>query len=173
MVKGYMKQAYLQIIKTLRECGYKARGEILNAMYFNVPQSRERVIIIGVRKDLGIEPSHPKPSSKKISVHDIWPEFSGKVVERRKGRKDVTHKYRPITEPAPTIPKCGGHIEIDGKRARWPHEIAKKIASFPDDFRFVGSISQKAERIGNSVPPNLMRAIAGHIKAKLLKGGSR
>ena len=41
MVKGYMKQAYLQIIKALRECGYKAKGEVLNAMYFNVPQSRE------------------------------------------------------------------------------------------------------------------------------------
>jgi len=61
MVKGYMKQAYLVIIKTLRDCGYRAKGEVLNAMYFNVPQSRGRVIIIGVRNDLGIEPSHPKP----------------------------------------------------------------------------------------------------------------
>ena len=171
MVKGAMKQAYLTIIKTLRECGYKAKGEVLNAMYFNVPQSRERVIIIGIREDLGIEPSHPKPLNKKISVHDIWPEFSGKVVERRKGRNDTTHKYRPITEPSPTIPKCGGHIEIDGKRARWPHEIAKKIATFPDDFRFVGSISQKAERIGSCVPPLLMKAIAEHIKVNILKAG--
>jgi len=63
MVKGVMKQAYLQIIKTLRECGYRAKGQVMNAMYFNVPQSRERVIIIGVHKDLGIEPSHPKPQT--------------------------------------------------------------------------------------------------------------
>ena len=54
MVKGYMKQAYLEIIKTLRECGYLAKGEIMNAMYYNVPQSRERVFIIGVREDFGI-----------------------------------------------------------------------------------------------------------------------
>jgi DNA (cytosine-5)-methyltransferase 1 len=72
MVKGCMKQAYLTIIKTLRECGYKAKGEVLNAMYFNVPQSRERVIIIGVREDLGIEPSHPKPQGKPITIREAW-----------------------------------------------------------------------------------------------------
>ena len=52
MIKGHMKQAYLTIIAELRACGYRAKGEVLNAMYFNVPQSRERVIIIGVRNDL-------------------------------------------------------------------------------------------------------------------------
>jgi len=168
MVKGYMKQAYLTIIAELRACGYRCKGEVLNAMYFNVPQSRERVIIIGVRNDLGVEPTHPKPQTKPISVHEVWPEFTGKVVERRKGRNDATHKYKPLSEPAPTIPKCGGHIEIDGKRARWPHEVAKRIASFPESFRFVGSISAKAERIGNSVPPNLMRAIAEHVREHIL-----
>jgi DNA (cytosine-5)-methyltransferase 1 len=71
MIKGCMKQAYLTIIKTLRECGYKAKGEIMNAMYFNVPQSRERVIIIGVREDLGIEPSHPKPQGKPMAAKEI------------------------------------------------------------------------------------------------------
>ena len=58
MIKGYMKQAYLQVVKALRECGYRVRGEVMNAMYFEVPQNRERVIIIGTRNDLGTEPSH-------------------------------------------------------------------------------------------------------------------
>ena len=50
MIKGYMKQAYLQIAKTLRECGYKVCGEVMNAMYFDVPQRRERVIIINEKR---------------------------------------------------------------------------------------------------------------------------
>lgn len=70
MVKGAMKQAYLTIIAELRACGYRARGEVLNAMYYNVPQSRERVIIIGVRNDLGIEPSHPKPQTRPVTVRE-------------------------------------------------------------------------------------------------------
>jgi DNA (cytosine-5)-methyltransferase 1 len=73
MIKGYMKQAYLQIIKTLRECGYKAKGQVMNAMYYNVPQSRERVIIIGVREDLGIEPSHPRPAAKPMCIRKLFP----------------------------------------------------------------------------------------------------
>jgi len=93
MVKGCMKQAYLQIIKTLRECGYKAKGQVMNAMYFNVPQSRERVIIIGVREDLGIEPGHPKPETKPISVKNKI-----KHLEKNGGPPltDVSKKYWPI-----------------------------------------------------------------------------
>ncbi len=52
MIKGYMKQAYLQIVADLRECGYVVKGQVMNAKYYNVPQSRERVIIIGIRADL-------------------------------------------------------------------------------------------------------------------------
>lgn len=66
LVKGHMKQAYLQIVSTLRECGYRVKGEVLNASHFGVPQARQRVIIIGVRDDLGIEPSHPKPKTSPV-----------------------------------------------------------------------------------------------------------
>lgn len=52
LIKGAMKQIYLQIVADLRACGYKVKGEVLNAMYYGVPQSRERVIIIGVRNDI-------------------------------------------------------------------------------------------------------------------------
>lgn len=52
MIKGHMKSTYLEAINALRKCGYKAKGQVLNAKYYNVPQSRERVFIIGVRNDL-------------------------------------------------------------------------------------------------------------------------
>lgn len=73
MIAGHIKHKYLECINLLRDCGYKANGQLLNAMHYSVPQSRERVIIIGVRKDLGIEPSHPKPlQNKPITVREAF-----------------------------------------------------------------------------------------------------
>jgi DNA (cytosine-5)-methyltransferase 1 len=173
MVKGCMKQAYLQIIKTLRECGYKAKGEVMNAMYFNVPQSRERVIIIGVREDIGIEPSHPKPQGKPTPINKVLPiqaldyDTKGQFSEFN---IDVTRK------PFPTITKSNRHHFFadfgEGKRKLTIKEI-QKVASFPDGFIFTGGDSDSWERIGNSVPPNLMKAIAEHIKINILSNTNK
>jgi DNA (cytosine-5)-methyltransferase 1 len=45
---------------------------------------------------------------------------------------------------------------------------AKRIGSFPDVFQTVGDYSTQWMRIGNSVPPLLMRSIARHIRAEIL-----
>jgi len=47
-------------------------------------------------------------------------------------------------------------------------EEIKRGASFPDSYKLVGNFEKQWERIGNSVPPNLMRAIATHIKENIL-----
>lgn len=60
MVKGKMKLIFAEIMQELKASGYKVSCRLLNAKYFEVPQSRERLIFIGVREDLNIEPSHPK-----------------------------------------------------------------------------------------------------------------
>jgi DNA (cytosine-5)-methyltransferase 1 len=39
----------------------------------------------------------------------------------------------------------------------------KRLASFPDQFEFVGSFRERWARIGNCVPPLLMRAIANSL----------
>jgi len=220
MVKGYMKQAYLQVIKTLRECGYKAKGEVMNAMYYNVPQSRERVIIIGVREDLGIEPSHPKPQTKPIPAKNViagclgtrsqrinpWIESekspatickmdasyqalvltdadlaeaeirstwqSSRVLRGLEKHKHFSLVRLDADKVSPTIVKDAGHTATGMVH---PFEIRKltipeikRIGSFPDDFQLTGSFHEKWARIGNSVPPNLMLAIATHIREKLL-----
>lgn len=202
MVKGCMKQAYLQIIKTLRECGYKAKGEVLNAMYYNVPQSRERVIIIGIKEDLGIEPSHPKPQGKPITVSEAWKgckDKKGKLLskyvtpiwentpagyslevgaQKILGKKRYfTHRKLSFSRPASTIQKSIGSLIYHPEE---PRGISlgelKRLQSFPDNFNFIGLQGDVWARIGNSVPPNLMKAIAEHIKKNILKmtgeGGS-
>lgn len=67
MVKGKMKLIFAEILRELKASGYKVSARLLNAMYFNVPQSRQRMIFIGVREDLGIEPSHPEVESQAFT----------------------------------------------------------------------------------------------------------
>jgi len=45
----------------------------------------------------------------------------------------------------------------------------KRISTFPDDFCFPGKFKEQWGCIGNSVPPNFMRAIAGHINENVLQ----
>ena len=66
MVKGAMKPLFVEILTELKACGYRVSARLLNAAYLGVPQSRERIIFVGVRDDLGIEPVHPKPQTKPI-----------------------------------------------------------------------------------------------------------
>jgi DNA (cytosine-5)-methyltransferase 1 len=188
LIRGVMQQVYLQIVKTLREAGYRVKGEVMNAMYFNVPQSRKRVIIIGVRNDLGIEPSHPKPSNKPATLREalcgvqpskekvpiVTPLRLKRWSETRRGdahRERFSLLRCSWNKPSPTIlkvPGSGGHFHPDEPRLLTIDEL-KACASFPESFRFHGGWLCAVERIGNSVPPNLMKAIAEHIKIEILK----
>jgi len=41
---------------------YKVTWRVLNSAYYGVPQRRERVFVLGIRRDLGIKPSFPRPT---------------------------------------------------------------------------------------------------------------
>jgi DNA (cytosine-5)-methyltransferase 1 len=57
-----------KMIKMFDEIGYECKFEVLRAEEYGVPQARQRVIFIGMRRDLGIVPSHPaKTHSLEIS----------------------------------------------------------------------------------------------------------
>lgn len=50
-----------EIIKTFNEIGYYGQFYIVNASDYTVPQNRERVLFIGVRKDLDMKPNMLPP----------------------------------------------------------------------------------------------------------------
>ena len=52
--------------------GYDVAYKVLLASDYGVPQNRERVIIVGTRRDLGIQPRHPEPLQldHKITVDE-------------------------------------------------------------------------------------------------------
>ncbi len=83
MVKGKMKLIFADILRELKASGYRVSARLLNAMYFNVPQSRQRLIFIGVRDDLGVEPSHPKAESSPFTFRDACFDLKGNNPEDR------------------------------------------------------------------------------------------
>lgn len=186
MVKGKMRLLFADILKELRASGYRVSARLLNAMYFHVPQSRERMIFIGVREDLGREPSHPRAESRPVTVREAFNEtrtdsagleltplyaqyWHAAQMGGTLGKFRTTTKLHP-DKPAYTILKSegnGGMYHPTECRKLHIQEFMR-LGSFPDEFRFTGARKDITERIGNSVPPLFMRAIARHIRDHLL-----
>jgi len=103
LVKGTAKGFFLEILKELQR-GYRVKAPLLDAQWLGVPQARQRVVFIGVRDDLGIDPPQIKPLPYRYSVRDALPWLGGpasRVVHDTRGSfksgGDITNR------PAPTI----------------------------------------------------------------------
>jgi len=87
------------------------------------------------------------------------------------GKIQTTKKLHP-DKPSPTIVKAegnGGLYHFSEPRMLSLHEF-QRLAFFPDRYRFTASRRDWKERIGNSVPPGLMRAVAINVKHYLFNG---
>lgn len=73
LVKGVAKGFFLEILAALKACGYNVKAKLLDAQWLGVPQMRQRIIFIGVRNDLGLEPAFPDPLPYRYSVRDALP----------------------------------------------------------------------------------------------------
>lgn len=90
------------IAKSFDQVGYRIDLELLNSKYFNVPQNRERIYIIGIRKDLieneewGIESKRKDVLTKgKIRLKGIdIKTFNFKWIQK----KEVSKRLRDILE---------------------------------------------------------------------------
>lgn len=112
MVAGRMKLIFVEILRELRASGYRVSARLLNAKYFNVPQSRERMIFVGVREDLGREPSHPSAEAHPYTVRDAWSGLgSGEVLMITAGNERHTLAGRlpasGMDRPSPTLVRSG------------------------------------------------------------------
>ncbi len=59
------------MVSILDEIGYKVMPvKVLKAIHYNVPQKRERLILVGVRKDIDFDFEYPKPYNSIYNLSD-------------------------------------------------------------------------------------------------------
>ncbi len=83
------------MISILDEIGYKvAPFQVLKAINYRVPQKRERLILVGIRKDIKIEFAYPKPHNKIYTLADALKkgELFETDVPKSEGAKYPKHK---------------------------------------------------------------------------------
>lgn len=192
-VKGILtankKIAFPLIMKEFEESGYDVQYRILNSANYGVPQKRERVIIVGFRKDLNVNFSFPdveiedennfaplkKVIEKKVDEKYF---FSERAVAGMMKKRESMNKGRAqdINKPCNTV---GAHLAkvslnstdpvlMEDKRYRrfTPREVAR-IQSFPDDFELVGSEAAQYRALGNAIPPVMFWYVAKAVSGKL------
>lgn len=99
-VKGLLQHDNGKTLKTLinvlKELGYRVSYRVLRAQYLDVPQKRERLIIIGIREDLDLPILFPKEKDYIISIKEALegcPESLGQQYPPRK--KEILDKIPP------------------------------------------------------------------------------
>jgi DNA (cytosine-5)-methyltransferase 1 len=197
-VKGLLNHDGGRTIKimvgVLEELGYRVKYKVLRSQYLDVPQKRERLIIIGVRKDLDIPILFPKekdyiiplrealyncpksegqeyPEKKKkimklIPPGGYWRDLSEKLQKEYMGASyymggGKTGMARRLSWDEPSLTLTCSPAQKQTERCH-PEETRPlsvreyaRIQTFPDNWKFSGSVAQQYKQIGNAVPVNL------------------
>ncbi len=190
------------MISILDEIGYNVVPvQVLKAINYKVPQKRERLIVVGIRKDIDVKYEYPNPHEKIYNLSDALKkgELYDCNVPKSEGSKYPEHKKEILDMVPPKgywrdlpleIQKSymgksfylGGGKTGMARRIGWdepsltltcspaqkqterchpdetrPFTVREyaRIQTFPDDWKFMGSVSQQYKQIGNAVPCNL------------------
>jgi len=192
-VKGLLTmnggEAIQKIVDDFKAIGYHVHYHLLVAADYGVPQTRERVIIIGTKKNI-LPPfdknDFPKPThaengwiTLKEAIGDLEKKKEGEIPNHfwSKAKKNNGQGNNLVSadKPGPTMrTEHHGNIEFhwNGKRRLSAREAAR-IQSFPDDFIFYPSTSAAYKQIGNAVPPVLAWHIAAAVEKFLNKNLKR
>lgn len=87
------------MISVLDEIGYNVVPvEVLKAIEYKVPQKRERLVLVGIRKDVNIKYEYPKPYKKIYNLKDALKkgELYDCNVPKSKGAKYPEHKKQVL-----------------------------------------------------------------------------
>lgn len=83
------------VLESLEEAGYNNYWQVLNAKDYGIPQNRERVFIISIRKDIDKGFSFPQPIPLELRLKDL---LEDEVEERYYLSEDMVNKLvvKPI-----------------------------------------------------------------------------
>lgn len=175
--KAGLGVVFKNIMEDLKECGYHVEHKLFSVRFYNVPQKRERVIICGIRSDRNVlateftlkwplMAAQPQPlMTLRDAIGDLPLEYDETIQHIGTKHKCAVTGYLGNREliwddASPTITGRGGgsggpviHNHPSLQRRLTVRECAR-IQTFPDTFRFSGSISSMYKQIGNAVPCN-------------------
>ena len=180
-VKGLLMKhhqgALRQVIKDFSDLGYDVSYQLYNSADFGVPQTRERVFIVGtlpsVKSFLPPLPVLEKSEyiTAKNAIEDLidHPESEDfNHIWSRANRSPEQGDRRLVADrPGYTIrAECHGNIQ-------WHYDLPRRISmreaariqSFPDKFVFDSKLRETERQVGNAVPP----VLAWHIAKSILK----
>jgi DNA (cytosine-5)-methyltransferase 1 len=190
LLMGNAKKYVEKIYKEFRLAGYDVQHYLLNSKTMGVPQSRERVFFIGIRKDiskkfmkrLGIFGSdiidinlrfnEPEISFRTVrstdkieNLTDIYIKYWNNSDEGGTVGKFGTYKKLKLDRPSYAIVSSNRHYDPLIRRTLNNDEI-KKIQTFPLDYDFNGRDCNYV--CGMSVPPVMIANIATRIYYQIL-----
>jgi DNA (cytosine-5)-methyltransferase 1 len=168
------------ILRDFGELGYRVRHDLYQAADFGVPQTRERVLIVGTLPSQGkFEPPRPVLHADQwitaaAAIDDLRsmpPDASfSHIWSEAKKTQDQGGRSLRRDRPAYTMrAECHGNIQFhyDLPRRMSMREAAR-VQSFPDSFLFKAKLRETERQIGNAVPPVLAWHVAGALR-KCLK----
>lgn len=182
--KWYLKE----VIEELENLGYYINYALLNAVNFEVPQNRERVIVIGSKQKINL----PRKINCKVTVGQALGELAFQydddskfftesmdkyVANYEKASKCINPRDLYLDRPSRTLTcrnlagATGDMHRVrlkDGRRRRITVREAARLQSFPDWFEFSGTEMHQFNQIGNAVAPNFAYHLALNIKNHLL-----
>ena len=127
LVSGKAQGYYLQIHRALQAAGYTVENRLIDAQQLGVPQSRIRLIIVGVRNDLaarGLRPSFPQP------IYARWND-KGELMDTSRPRPiTIAQAFRGLPQPAP---------DADPKECQWLKPGSKTRQAWEGTDPFIDS----------------------------------
>lgn len=178
-VKGllmrYNQEALATVLSDFKELGYSVTYHLYQAANYGVPQTRERVFIVGVL-DGAVDFSPPPPVLDESSwitareaIDDLaslpeTPDFSH-IWSRANKSPEQGNRRLVAGRPGYTIrAECHGNIQFHYElNRRMSMREAARIQSFPDDFIFESKLRETERQVGNAVPPVLAWHVAQQV----------
>lgn len=172
-----------QVVSDFEELGYKVSYQLHDAANFGVPQTRERVIIVGIA-DKTKTFVYPSPEltknswiTAKAALSDLEllaesPEFNH-IWSRANKSAEQGNRKLVAERPGFTIrAECHGNIQYHySLKRRISMREAARIQSFPDSFVFDAKLRETERQIGNAVPPVLAWHVAKAVEKYLIEEG--
>lgn len=165
-----------RVLTDFKALGYDVTYHLFHAADFGVPQTRERVIIVGTLPDVP-KYSPPRPTHTKdryVTAKDAIDDLAQReedesinhVWSRANKSAEQGNRRLIAARPGYTIrAECHGNIQF---HYELPRRIsmreAARFQSFPDNFIFDAKLRETERQVGNAVPPVLAWHVANAVK---------